>query len=86
MPSPAVVLTLQGDLNISYDCDTEVVELAATNQVPNTMMKIFAASKKLVPTELEILEKTDTSNKPQPAEEVQVKASILGPVTAARLP
>jgi hypothetical protein len=49
-------------------------------------MKIFAASKKLVPTELEILEKTDTSNKPQPAEEVQVKASILGPVTAARLP
>jgi hypothetical protein len=52
MPSPAGVLSLQGDLMISFDCDTEVVELAATNQVPNAMMEIFAASKKLAPTEL----------------------------------
>jgi hypothetical protein len=61
MPSPAGVLTLQGDLNISYDCDTEAVELTTTNQVPNAMMEIFAASKKLAPTELEILEKIDTA-------------------------
>jgi hypothetical protein len=40
----AIVLTLQGDLKVSYDCGTEVVELAATNKVPNTMMEIFAAS------------------------------------------
>jgi hypothetical protein len=40
MPSPAGVLSLQGDLKISFDCDTEVVELAATNQVPNAMMEI----------------------------------------------
>jgi hypothetical protein len=46
------------------------MELAATNQVPNAMMEIFAASKKLAPTELEIPEKTDTANKPQPTEEV----------------
>jgi hypothetical protein len=32
MPSPAGVLSLQGDLKISFDCDTEDVELAATNQ------------------------------------------------------
>jgi hypothetical protein len=38
MPSPAGVLLLQGDLKISFDCDTEAVELAATNQVPNAMM------------------------------------------------
>jgi hypothetical protein len=31
MPSPAGVLSLQGDLKISFDCDTEAVELAATN-------------------------------------------------------
>jgi hypothetical protein len=31
MPSPAGVLLLQGDLKISFDCDTEAVELAATN-------------------------------------------------------
>jgi hypothetical protein len=42
------------------------------------MMEIFAASKKLAPTELEIPENTDTGNKPQPSEEVQVKAIDLG--------
>jgi hypothetical protein len=79
MPSPAGVLSLQGDLKIPFDCDTEAMELAATNQVPNAMMEIHAASKKLAPTELEIPERLDTSNKPQPSEEVQVKAINLGP-------
>jgi hypothetical protein len=78
MPSPARVLSLQGDLKISFDCDTEDVELAVTNQVPNAMMEIYAASKKLALTELEIPEKSDTANKPQPSEEVQVKAIDLG--------
>jgi hypothetical protein len=78
MPTPAGVLALQGDLKVSYDCDTEVVELAATNQVDNAMMEIFTASKKLTPTELEIPEKTHTANKTQPTEEVQVKAIDLG--------
>jgi hypothetical protein len=78
MPSPARVLSLQGDLKVSFDCDIEAVELAATNQVPNVMMEIYATSKKLAPTELEIPEKTDTANKPQPSEEVQVKAIDLG--------
>jgi hypothetical protein len=78
MPSPAGVLLLQGELKISFDCDTEDVELAATNQVPNAMMEIYAASKKLAPSELDIPEKSDTTNKPQPSEEVQVKAIELG--------
>jgi hypothetical protein len=78
MPSLVGVLSLQGDLKISFDCDTEVVELAATNQVPNTMMEIYAASKKLGPSELDIPEKSDKANKPQPSEEVQVKATDLG--------
>jgi hypothetical protein len=59
-------------LTISFDCDTEAVELATTNQVPNTIMEIYDASKKLAPSELDILEKSDNANKPQPAEEVQV--------------
>jgi hypothetical protein len=42
------------------------------------MMEIYAASKKLTPTELEIPEKLDTTNKPQPSKEVQVKAIDLG--------
>jgi hypothetical protein len=78
MPSPASVLSLQGDLKISFDCDTEAVELAATNQVPNAMMEIYVASKKLAPSELDIPEKSDKGNKPQPSEEVQVKAIDLG--------
>jgi hypothetical protein len=78
MPSPAGVLSLQGALKISFDCDTEAVELAATNQVPNAMMEIYDASNKLAPSELDILEKSDKANKPQPSEEVQVKAIDLG--------
>jgi hypothetical protein len=63
MPSPAGVLSLQGDLKISHDCDTEAVEVASTNQVPNAMMGIP--------------EKSDKANKPQPAEEVLVKTVDL---------
>jgi hypothetical protein len=65
-------------LKISYDCDTEAVELAATNQVPNAMMEIYAVSKMLSPSELDISEKSEMANKPQPSEEVQVKAIDLG--------
>jgi hypothetical protein len=65
-------------LKISFGCDTEVVELAATNQVPNAMMEIYAASKKLAPSELDIPEKSDKANKPQPSEKVQVNAIDLG--------
>jgi hypothetical protein len=54
------------------------VDLAATNQVLNAMMEIYAASKKLAPTKLEILKKSDTVNTPQPFEEAQVKAIDLG--------
>jgi hypothetical protein len=37
------------------------------------MMEIYAASKKLAPSELDSPEKSDKGNKPQPFEEVQVK-------------
>jgi hypothetical protein len=65
-------------LKISFNCDTEAVEFAATNQVPNAMMEIYAASKKLDPSELDISEKSDKANKPQVSEEVQVKSIDLG--------
>jgi hypothetical protein len=78
MPCPAGILSLQGDLKISFDCDTEAMELAATNQEPNGMMEIYAASKKRAPSELNIPEKSDKANKPQPSEEVQVNVIDLG--------
>jgi hypothetical protein len=54
------------------------VEIASTNQVPNAMMEVYAASKKLATSELDIPEKSDTANKPQPPEEVLVKTIDLG--------
>jgi hypothetical protein len=42
------------------------------------MMEIFAVSKKLTPSELEIPEMTDITKKTQAAEEVQLKANDLG--------
>jgi hypothetical protein len=78
MPSPAGVLSLQGDFRILHNCDTEAVEIASTNQVPNAMMEIYAVSKKLAPSELDIPEKSDKANKPQPAEEVLVKTIDVG--------
>jgi hypothetical protein len=78
MPSPAGVLSLQGDLKISHDCDTEAVEITSTNQVPSAMMEIYAMSKKLDPSELDIPLKSDKANKPQPAEEVLVKTIDIG--------
>jgi hypothetical protein len=70
MPGPKGVLVLQGDLKRSYDCDTEAVKFVATTQVPIAMMQIFVVSKKLSLSELEIPEKTDIANKPQPSDEV----------------
>jgi hypothetical protein len=78
MPSPAGLLSLQGDLKISHDCNMEAVEIASTNQVPNAMMEVYAASKKLAPSELHIPKKSDKANKPQPAQEVLVKTIDLG--------
>jgi hypothetical protein len=78
MPSPAGVLSLQGDLKISHDRNTEAVEIASTNQVPNAMMEIYAALKNLAPSELNIPEKSDKANKPQPVEEVLIKTIDLG--------
>jgi hypothetical protein len=78
MPSPAGVFSLQGDLRISHDWDTKAVEIASTNQVPNAMTEIYAASKKLAPSELDIPEKSDKANKPQPVEEVLVMTIDLG--------
>jgi hypothetical protein len=43
MPISAGVLSLQGDLKISHDCDTEAVEIASTNQVPNVMMEVYGS-------------------------------------------
>jgi hypothetical protein len=41
-------------------------------------MEVYAVSKKLATSELDIPEKSDNANKPQPVEEVLVKTIDLG--------
>jgi hypothetical protein len=86
MPSPAGVLSLQEDLKISHDCDTEAVEIASTNQVPNAMMEIYAASKKLAPSELDILEKSDKAKNLSQLRMFWSRQLTSGQATAARPP
>ena len=77
MPGPKGELTLRGDLRRSYECDTEAVEIAATSQAPSPMQQVFLASKKLSPTELEILENKLGSTKVKPASEKDFKTVNL---------
>ncbi|XP_012699041.1 uncharacterized protein LOC105913732 [Setaria italica] len=77
MPRPNGVLSLRGDLKRSYECDIEVVKLAATTQVPNSTQQVFTASKKLSPTKLEIPENKSGVTKVKPASDVDFKAIDL---------
>lgn len=77
MPGPKGVLSLREDLKRSYDYYTKAVELAATTQVPNSMMQVSASSKKLSPSELEIPENKSGATKVKPGIEVDIKATNL---------
>jgi hypothetical protein len=87
IPNPTGVLSLQGDLKISFDSDTEAVELAATNQVPNAMME----RSMLHPRSLLQASSTSERNRTQPTSlnhlrKTKSRRSTLGQATAARLP
>jgi hypothetical protein len=86
MPSPAGVLSLQGDLKISLDCYTEAVELAATNQVPNAMMRSMLHQRSLpqVNSTSQRSQTKPTSLRHQ--RKCKSRQSIFIQVTTARLP
>jgi hypothetical protein len=86
MPSPAGVLSLQGDLKILNDCDMEAVEITSTNQVPNAMMEVYAASKKLATSELDIPEKLTKPTSLSKLRRFWSRRSTSGQATAARPP
>jgi hypothetical protein len=68
------------DFELSYHVILSRPALAKFVAIPHYLSsnKFVAASGKLTPTKFEIPEKTDTSNKPQPTKEEQVKAIDLG--------
>jgi len=73
MPGPNGVISLQGDLKRSYDCDKEAVEFAATRRVPNALEEVFMAAKKLKTQSLEIPTKEDGPAKVAAPKEVVTK-------------
>jgi hypothetical protein len=86
MPSPAGVLSLQGDLKISLDCDTEAVKLTATNQVPNAMMEIYAPSKMLSQLNSRSQKRLTQPTSLNHLRKCKSRRSTLGQATAAILP
>ena len=47
MPGNTGVLSLQGDLLKSFECDKEAIDHASTIRVPSSVSKILAAAKEL---------------------------------------
>ena len=47
MPSNTGILSLQGDLLKSFECDKEAIDHAATIRVPSSVSEILVATKEL---------------------------------------
>jgi hypothetical protein len=60
MPAPRRVLTVYGDLFISFKCDNEALEIAMTNAYFAALAVMVAEAKKVAPTDLTILEQKRT--------------------------
>jgi hypothetical protein len=60
MPTPKGVLTVYGDLLISFKCDNEALEIAMTNACFGASAVMVAEAKKVDPSDLTILEQKHT--------------------------
>jgi hypothetical protein len=54
MLAPRRVLTVYGDLLISFKCDNEALEIATTNSYFGSLAVIVTEAKKVAPTDLTI--------------------------------
>jgi hypothetical protein len=60
MPAPKGVLTVYGDLLISFKCDIEALEIATTNTCFGASAVMVAEVKKVNPSDLTVLEQKRT--------------------------
>jgi hypothetical protein len=69
MPTPHGVLTVYGDLLVSFKCGNEALEIAATNACFGVSAVMVAKAKKVAPTDLTIPEqkRTETALNATPA-------------------
>ncbi|CAN6318628.1 unnamed protein product [Urochloa humidicola] len=76
MPAPRGVLSICGDIKVSYKCDGEAVRLAELSQQLDNSALMVEEAKKTPPEELEIPEQSPTSAALEPGE--KTKAICLG--------
>jgi hypothetical protein len=76
MPAPRVVLTVYGDLIVSFNCDNKALEIATTNACFDASVVMIAEAKKVASTDLTIPEqkRTETALDAVPA----MKKAYLG--------
>jgi hypothetical protein len=69
MPAPRGILTLYGDLLVSFKCDKEALEITTKNTCFDASAVMVAEAKKVAPTDLTIPEqkRTETALDAAPA-------------------
>jgi hypothetical protein len=64
MPAPKGVLTVYGDLLISFKCDNEALEIATANAYFGASAVVVAEAKKVDPSDLTVPEQKRTETAP----------------------
>jgi hypothetical protein len=73
MPGQSGVLTLQGDLKKSYDCNQEAIQYASTTRVPDASGEVLAAAEQLSQAGLEIPSRKASKSSIQSTSDVALK-------------
>jgi hypothetical protein len=71
------VLTLQGDLKKSYDCNQEAIQYASTTRVPDASGEVLAVAQQLSQSELEIPSRKASKLSIQSTDDVALKTIQL---------
>jgi hypothetical protein len=73
MPGRSRVVTLQGDLKKSYDCNQEAIQYASTTRVPDSSGEVLAAAQQLYQDGLEIPTRKTSQSSIQSTGDVTLK-------------
>jgi hypothetical protein len=74
MPGLSGVLTLQGDLKKSYDCNQEAIQYSSTTRVPDASGEVLAAAQQLSQSGLEIPSRKASKSSIQSTDDVALKS------------
>jgi hypothetical protein len=77
MPGLSGVLTLQGNLKKSYDCNQEAIQYASTTRVPDASGEVLAAAQQLSQSGLEIPSRKASKSSIQSTDDVALKTIQL---------